>query len=117
MNYDYFRKGEIPHIACPGKAGSIYYQVTHDRQVRRIATRIRILPAWWDAAAGHILPLPGEASVIRLRIDGDVALLLRIVRDLTLERRPYTADEIVARFRTPHRDVSVLAFLRGDRPG
>ena len=32
----------------PGKAGSIYYQVTHDRQVRRIATRIRILPAWWD---------------------------------------------------------------------
>ena len=97
----------------PGKAGSIYYQVTHDRQVRRIATRIRILPAWWDAAAGHILPLPGEASVIRLRIDGDVALLLRIVRDLTLERRPYTADEIVARFRTPHRDVSVLAFLRG----
>ena len=64
----------------PGKAGSIYYQVTHDRQVRRIATRIRILPAWWDAAAGHILPLPGEASVIRLRIDGDVALLLRIVR-------------------------------------
>ena len=97
----------------PGKAGSIYYQVTHDRQVRRIATRIRILPAWWDAAAGHVLPLPGEASVIRLRIDGDVALLLRIVRDLTLERRPYTADEIVARFRTPHRDVSVLAFLRG----
>ena len=97
----------------PGKAGSIYYQVTHDRQVRRIATRIRILPAWWDAAAGHVLPLPGEASVIRLRIDGDVALLLRIVRDLTLEGRPYTADEVVARFRTPHRDATVLAFLRG----
>ena len=64
----------------PGKAGSIYYQVTHDRQVRRVATRIRIFPEWWDADAGHVRPLPGEASVLRLRIDGDVALLQRIVR-------------------------------------
>lgn len=45
----------------PGKAGSIYYQVTHDRQVRRVATRIRIFPEWWDADAGHVRPLPGEA--------------------------------------------------------
>ena len=97
----------------PGKAGSICYQVTHGRQVRRVATRIRILPEWWDAEAGHIRPFPGEASVLRYRIDSDVALLLRIVRDLTLEGRPYTADEVVARFRTPHRDATVLAFLRG----
>lgn len=96
----------------PGKAGSIYYQVTHDRQVRRIATSIRIVPAWWDADAGHILPFPGEASVIRLRVEGDLAQLLRIVRDLTLEGRPYTAGEVVDRFRTPHRDTTVLAFLR-----
>ena len=97
----------------PGKAGSICYQVTHGRQVRRVATCIRILPEWWDAEAGHIRPFPGEAFVLRYRIDSDVALLLRIVRDLTLEGRPYTADEVVARFRTPHRDATVLAFLRG----
>lgn len=96
----------------PGKAGSIYYQVTHDRQVRRVATRIRIFPEWWDADAGHVRPLPGEASMLRLRIDSDVALLQRIVRDLVLEGRPYTADEIVARFRVPRRDIAVLAFLR-----
>lgn len=96
----------------PGKAGSIYYQVTHDRQVRRVATRIRIFPEWWDADAGHVRPLPGEASVLRLRIDGDVALLQRIVRDLMLGGHPYTADEIVARFRMPRRDIAVLAFLR-----
>lgn len=96
----------------PGKAGSIYYQVTHDRQVRRVATRIRIFPEWWDADAGHVRPLSGEASMLRLRIDGDVALLQRIVRDLVLEGRPYTADEIVARFRVPRRDIAVLAFLR-----
>lgn len=96
----------------PGKAGSIYYQVTHDRQVRRITTRIRIVPEWWDAEAGQVLALPGEASVVRHRIDGDMVLLLRIVRDLTQQGRPYTADEIVSRFRTPHRDATVLAFLR-----
>lgn len=50
--------------------------------------------------------------MLRLRIDGDVALLQRIVRDLVLEARPYTADEIVARFRVPRRDIAVLAFLR-----
>ena len=96
----------------PGKAGSIYYQVTHDRQVRRITTRIRIVPEWWDAEAGQVLALPGEASVVRHRIDGDIVLLQRIVRDLTQQGRPYTADEIVSRFRTPHRDATVLAFLR-----
>ena len=96
----------------PGKAGSIYYQVTHDRQVRRIATRIRILPSWWDAAAGHILPLPGEASVWQCRIACDVDLLRRIIRDLDREGRPYTVDDVADRFGALPRGVGVTAFMR-----
>ena len=32
-----------------GKAGVIYYQITHNRKTRQITTRLRVHPADWDA--------------------------------------------------------------------
>ena len=34
-----------------GKAGTIYYQLTHLRRTRCITTGIRLMPGEWDASA------------------------------------------------------------------
>ena len=96
-----------------GKAGTIYYQLTHLRRTRCITTGIRLMPGEWDASAQRaVSPEPGRVPVWQCRKECDVDRLHRIIRDLMLGGHPYTADEIVARFRMPRRDIAVLAFLR-----
>lgn len=98
----------------PAKPGSVYYQLTHLRRTRHIATPIRLLPGQWDSSVQQ--PAPGSAvnlSSCRFRIDSDVALLHRIIRDLVLEGRTYTVDDVVDRFRTLQQGTSVLSFLGG----
>ena len=66
-----------------GKAGTIYYQLTHLR-----------IPVW------------------QCRIECDVDRLHRIIRDLGREGRPYTVDEVADRFCAQSCGVGVTAFMR-----
>ena len=38
----------------PGKAGTVYYQVSHKKEVRQLTTNIRLLPEEWDFSEGRI---------------------------------------------------------------
>ena len=90
-----------------GKAGTIYYQLTHLRRTRCITTGIRLMPGEWDAS-----PEPGRVPVWQCRIECDVDRLHRIIRDLGREGRPYTVDEVADRFCAQSCGVGVTAFMR-----
>ena len=90
-----------------GKAGTIYYQLTHLRRTRCITTGIRLMPGEWDASAE-----PGRVPVWQCRIECDVDRLHRIIRDLGREGRPYTVDEVADRFCAQSCGVGVTAFMR-----
>ena len=94
-----------------GKAGTVYYQVTHKRVIRQITTDIHILPEDWDGKQQG-LKQPEADAALQSRIQGDTALLRRIVRELDASGEPYTAEEIVRRFRKPDRTVMILAFMQ-----
>lgn len=97
----------------PGKAGSIYYQLTHQRQTRYITTRLRLLPEQWNAAEEQVVPAAsGQLPICQCQIDSDVAMLRRIIRGLILDGRTYTVDDIVDRFRVEQHGVTVLSFMR-----
>lgn len=97
----------------PGKAGSIYYQLTHQRLTRHITTRVRLLPEQWNAAGEQvILDGSGHLSVCQYQIDSDLTLLKRIIRELVRDGRPYTVDDVIVRFNASLRGATVLAFLR-----
>ena len=82
-----------------GKAGTIYYQLTHLRRTRCITTGIRLMPGEWDASVQRaVSPEPGRVPVWQCRIECDVDRLHRIIRDLGREGRPYTVDEVADRF-------------------
>lgn len=96
-----------------GKAGTIYYQLTHLRRTRCITTGIRLMPGEWDASAQRaVSPEPGRVPVWQCRIECDVDRLHRIIRDLGCEGRPYTVDEVADRFCAQSCGVGVTAFMR-----
>ena len=95
-----------------GKAGTIYYQLTHLRRTC-ITTGIRLMPGEWDASAQRaVSPEPGRVPVWQCRIECDVDRLHRIIRDLGREGRPYTVDEVADRFCAQSCGVGVTAFMR-----
>ena len=94
----------------PGKAGTIYYQLTHRREIRQITTTIRLYPEEWNAVAERVADSVKYASLIQNRIDSDRMLLLRIIRQLDDSGQPYGVGNIVRLYESP--DCRVLAFMR-----
>ena len=109
-----------------GKAGTVYYQVTHKRVIRQITTDIHILPEDWDGKQQCLKQQtsgqqtdgrptsgqPASSAALHSRIQGDITRLRRIVRELDASGEPYTAEEIVRRFRKPEHTVMMLAFMQ-----
>ena len=94
-----------------GKAGTIYYQVSHKRAVRCINTNIRLHPGAWDSERQSVMESVADGGRMQNRIDSDMNTLHGIVRELESRRCDYTADDIAERFRAPERHVSVNSFL------
>ena len=104
-------RAKLRPSSIEGKPGTIYYSVSHKRVVRHITTNIRLLPSQWDAPSQRVMPACPDAARVQNRIDGDMASLCGILRDLELRQRDFTAEDIVVRFRAPERHRSVVAFL------
>ena len=94
-----------------GKEGTIYYQITHHRIVRQISTNIHILPEDWDRKQQCFSQSEVNAA-LQSRIQGDMTLLRRIIKELDASGVPYTAEDIVQRFRKPDHTVMILAFMQ-----
>ena len=75
-----------------GKAGVIYYQITHNRKTQQITTRLRVHPSNWDADEEMLVVSAQNRSMIQNRIDSDVALLRRIILDLSTYGMDYSVS-------------------------
>lgn len=95
-----------------GRAGTIYYQVTHRRATQQITTNIRLQPDEWDAIGEQVVISVADKSIIQNRIDSDIALLKRIVKDLENSGATYSVGDIIKRYKSPECHVSVLDFMQ-----
>ena len=95
-----------------GRAGTIYYQVTHRRATQQITTNIRLQPDEWDAIGEQVVVSVADKSIIQNRIDSDIALLKRIVKDLDNSGVTYSVGDIIKRYKSPECHVSVLDFMK-----
>ena len=92
-----------------GRAGTIYYQVTHRRATQQ---NIRLQPDEWDAIGEQVVVSVVDKSIIQNRIDSDTALLRRIVKDLDSSGVTYSVGDIIKRYKSPECHVSVLDFMK-----
>ncbi len=95
-----------------GKAGTIYYQVTHMRVIRRITTHVRILPEQWDEERRQVASSAPGYAVMQANIDGGASRLLSIIHAFEKTGASYSVDDIVRRFRASGSNMTFCAFMR-----
>jgi len=105
-------KVKLRPSSVAGRAGTIFYQVTHRRATQQITTSIRMPPDDWDATKEQVAERVADRSIIQNRIDSDTALLKRIVKDLEHSGTTYSVGDIIKRYKSPEHHVSVLDFMR-----
>lgn len=96
-----------------GKAGTIYYQITHRRIIRQITTGIHILPKCWDADQQRIVSSAFDGTNLQSQVDSDLLLLQSVIKILEASGSEYTVDDIVKQYRTGCNRVFILAFMQG----
>ena len=95
-----------------GKAGVIYYPITHNRKTQQITTRLRVSPSDWNADEEKLVASASNHSMIQNRIDSDVALLQRVVLDLDSCGMDYSVSDIINRYKSPQSHILVLDYMR-----
>ena len=86
--------------------------MTHRRATQQITTNIRLQPDEWDAIGEQVVVSVADKSIIQNRIDSDIALLKRIVKDLDGSGVTYSVGDIIKRYKSPECHVSVLDFMK-----
>lgn len=99
-----------------GSKGTIYYQIMHERAVRRLTTDYHVFASEWDEKRRMVSAIrPDERRpvivAIRERIRQEVELLTRIVRKLDDSGLPYTADDVTGEFNRYVREYTLFNFM------
>ena len=105
-------KVKLRPSSVAGRAGTIYYKVTHRRTTQQITTNIILQPNEWDALKESVAVSVADRSIIQNCIDSDTALLKRIVKDLENSGINYSVGDIIKRYRSPECHVLVLDFMQ-----
>ena len=105
-------KVKLRPSSVAGRAGTIFYQVTHRRATQQITTNIRLQSNEWDAMKESVAIGVADRSLIQNHLDADIAMLKRIVKELDSSRVNYTAGDIIKRYKSPECHVPVLDFMQ-----
>ena len=104
-------KVKLRPSSVEGKAGVIYYQITHNRKTQQITTRLRVCPSDWNADEEKLVASASNRSMIQNRIDSDVALLRRVILDLDNCGEDYSVCDIINRYKSPQSHILVLDYI------
>ncbi len=104
--------------AVKGREGTVYYSIIHDRIVRQLTTRIRLMSDEWDHRLSAVITSkPGERRLallsMREQIRCDVDRLTKIAGRLDRERITYTTDDVIAEYRRYLSDYSLTNYMDG----
>ena len=102
-----------------GKAGTIYYQIIHNRIVRQLKTEYKIFTDEWSDTRGLLTSgyeNDGRADIlssIQARINWDLKRLNAIIERFDKRNTQYTADDIISTFTAQSQEQSFFGFMRG----
>ena len=99
-----------------GKEGGIYFQIIHNRVVRQLNTEYKVFAEEWNAESESIVIKESRSNFllgIQERLSWDVARLEKVVRTLEIERRRFTADDVISMFHKQTKESSFFNFMHG----
>ena len=99
-----------------GKEGGLFFQIIHHRVVRQLNTEYRIFASEWDAEAENVIVNGNRYNLllgIQERLAWDMARLEKVVCSLEIERRRFTADDVISMFHKLTKESSFFTFMHG----
>ena len=99
-----------------GKEGGIYFQIIHSRVVRQLNTDYKVFAEEWDAESESVVINVNRFNFllgIQERLSWDVVRLEKVVRTLDIERRRFTADDVITMFHKLTKESSLFTFMQG----
>ena len=99
-----------------GKEGGLYFQVIHNRMVRKLNTDYKVFSNEWDAEAETVIVNGIRYNALCSISDclkWDAARLEKVVRMLETERRRYSADDVITMFHRQTKEASLFNFMHG----
>lgn len=104
-----FRPSTVRH-----KEGRLYFQVIHNRVVRQLYTDYKVFPDEWDDKNECIITLGQRANYLRgilEHLEWDEARLKKVIIQLEMECRRYSADEVVTAYERLTSESSLFSFM------
>ena len=103
--------------SVPGKEGTLYYHLIHQRNLRWISTDYHVFPEEWNDKKSAIIvsnrnSRQAHLQLIQSQIDWEMKQMQRIIRDKDAEGIPYTIDDIGKEIQQLPPSQSVFAFFR-----
>lgn len=100
-----------------GKAGTIFYQIIHDRVIRQLKTGYKVFADEWDDTSGTLaIPVGsdrvGTLASIQEQINRDLGRLHAIVDRFDTQGGRYTTDDIIRAFATQPQAQSFFGCMR-----
>ena len=105
-------KVKLRPSSVEGKAGVIFYQITHNRKTQQITTKLRVQPSDWDSDEEKLAHSAPNRSMIQNRIDSEAVLLRRVIADLDSSGMDYSVEDIISRYKLPQSHILVLEYMR-----
>lgn len=103
--------------SVPGKEGTLYYHLIHQRNLRWISTDYHVFPEEWNDKKPAIIvsnrnSRQAHLQLIQSQIDWEMKQMQRIIRDKDAEGIPYTIDDIAKEIHQLQPSQSVFDFFR-----
>ena len=103
--------------SVPGKEGTLYYHLIHQRNLRWISTDYHVFPEEWNDKKSAIIVSnrnnrQAHLQLILSQIDWEMKQMQRIIRDKDAEGIPYSIDDIAKEIQQLPPSQSVFTFFR-----
>lgn len=103
--------------SVPGKEGTLYYHLIHQRSLRWISTDYHVFPEEWNDKKSAIIVSnrnnrQAHLQLIQSQTDWEMKQMQRIIRDKDAEGISYTIDDIAKEIQQLPSSQSVFAFFR-----
>ena len=103
--------------SVPGKEGTLYYHLIHQRNLRWISTDYHVFPEEWNDKKSAIIVSnrnnrQAHLQLIQSQIDWEMKQMQRIIHAKEMDGIPYTIDDIAKEIQQLPPNKSVFTFFR-----
>ncbi len=92
--------------------GIVCYELRHNRYVKRMDSSLRVELSKWDMNSGRLIANGLDTMISQGRIDAELSMLWKILRDLEAKNMRFSLKEVEDKFRSTLCSSSLTGFMK-----